>query len=38
MVVVLDLVDGVTDFQNAVNRIEGFEFLSEWVDEETNPR
>ena len=37
MVVVLDLVDGVTDFQNAVNRIEGFEFLSEWVDEETNP-
>ena len=38
MVVVLDLVDGVTDFQNAVNRIERFEFLSEWVDEETNPR
>ena len=37
MVVVLDLVDGVTDFQNAVNRIERFEFLSEWVDEETNP-
>ena len=34
MVVVLDLVDGVTDFQNAVNRIE---FLSEWGDEETNP-
>ena len=37
MVVVLDLVDGVTDFQNAVNRIEGFEFLSEWGNEETNP-
>lgn len=28
MVVVLDLVDSVKDFQNAVNRIEGFEFLS----------
>ena len=29
MVVELDLVGGVKDFQNAVNRIEGFEFLSE---------
>ena len=37
MVVVLDLVDGVTDFQNAVNRIEGFEFLSKWAGKETDP-
>ena len=37
MVVVLDLVDGVTDFQNAVNRIERFEFLSEWVDPRDSP-
>ena len=28
MVVELDLVGGVKDFQNTVNRIEGFEFLS----------
>jgi hypothetical protein len=37
MVVVLDLTDSVQDFQNAVNRIEGFEFLSEWVGDETDP-
>jgi len=37
MVVVLDLADSVQDFQNAVNRIEGFEFLSEWVGDETDP-
>lgn len=37
LVLVFDLAGSVTDFRNAVDRIEGLEFLSEFLDEDTDP-
>ncbi|MCK5929168.1 MAG: S8 family peptidase [Nocardioides sp.] len=37
LVLVFDLAGSVTDFRNAVDRVEGLEFLSEFLDEDTDP-
>jgi hypothetical protein len=37
LVVVFDLAGSVKDFQNAINRIEGLEFLSELVGDKSDP-
>ncbi|MEH6380459.1 S8 family peptidase [Dietzia sp. DQ11-44] len=37
LVLVFDLAGSVADFRNAVDRIEGLEFLSEFLDEDTDP-
>jgi hypothetical protein len=37
LVLVFDLAGSVTDFRNAIDRIEGLEFLSEFLDEDTDP-
>jgi hypothetical protein len=37
LVLVFDLAGSVTDFCNAINRVEGLEFLSELLDDETEP-
>lgn len=37
LVLVFDLAGSIQDFRNAINRIEGLEFLSEFLDEETEP-
>lgn len=37
LVVVFDLAGTVEHFRNAVNRIEGLEFLTEYLDEDTDP-
>ena len=37
LVLVFDLAGSVQDFCNAINRVEGLEFLSEFLDEATEP-
>jgi Subtilase family len=37
LVLVFDLAGSVEDFHNAINRVEGLEFLSEFLDEGTEP-
>ncbi|WP_030518584.1 S8 family peptidase [Nocardia sp. NRRL WC-3656] len=37
LVVVFDLAGSVKDFQNAVAKVEGLEFLAEYLDEDTDP-
>ena len=37
LVLVFDLAGSVTDFRNAVNRIDGLEFLTELLDEDSDP-
>ena len=37
LVLVFDLAGTVKDFRNAINQVEGLEFLSEFLDEETEP-
>ncbi|WP_224770083.1 S8 family peptidase [Mycobacterium simulans] len=37
LVLVFDLAGTVKDFRNAINQIEGLEFLSEFLDEESEP-
>jgi len=37
LVIVFDLAGSVKDFHNAINRVEGLEFLSEFLDEGTEP-
>ena len=37
LVLVFDLAGSVQDFRNAINRVEGLEFLSEFLDEATEP-
>ncbi|GEM32084.1 hypothetical protein NN3_30910 [Nocardia neocaledoniensis NBRC 108232] len=37
LVVVFDLAGSVKDFRNAVAKIDGLEFLSEYLDEDTDP-
>jgi hypothetical protein len=37
LVVVFDLAGTVKDFRNAVNRIDGLDFLSEFLDDESEP-
>ena len=37
LVIVFDLAGSVKDFCNAINRIEGLEFLSEFVGDDTEP-
>jgi hypothetical protein len=37
LVVVFDLAGTVENFRNAVNRIEGLEFLTEYLDEDSDP-
>ncbi|MBF6671165.1 S8 family peptidase [Glutamicibacter sp. FBE19] len=37
LVLVFDLAGSIADFRNAVNKIEGLEFLAELLDEETEP-
>ncbi|MFE9874399.1 S8 family peptidase [Micromonospora sp. NPDC005686] len=37
LVLVFDLAGSLKDFRNAVNRIEGLEFLSEFLDDESEP-
>ncbi|WP_371164743.1 S8 family peptidase [Buchananella felis] len=37
LVVVFDLAGSVTDFRNAINRVDGLEFLSELIGEQADP-
>ncbi|SBW19227.1 hypothetical protein FDG2_1077 [Candidatus Protofrankia californiensis] len=37
LVLVFDLAGSVKDFRNAIDRVEGLEFLSEFLDEDTEP-
>jgi hypothetical protein len=37
LVVVFDLAGSVKDFQNAINRVDGLEFLSEFIGDRTTP-
>jgi hypothetical protein len=37
LVLVFDLAGSVKDFHNAINRVEGLEFLSEFLDEDIEP-
>lgn len=37
LVLVFDLAGTVTDFRNAINKVEGLEFLTELLDESTDP-
>jgi len=37
LVIVFDLAGSVQDFHNAINRVEGLEFVSEFFDDETEP-